>query len=162
MVKEIELIDYDEKYADAIDAIEKKEWGVNNGGIKEEIKNNLVIKLARHHEEIVGVAYGKVIGDLFYIEVIIIKPEYQHQHIGSLFMDYIIFYAKTHHLANILGEGVCTNGYLNVECLMRKYHFKEVLRVKSYWGARWPQYECNACGQKPCVCTGVIFIKNLL
>ncbi len=162
MLKEVELVDFDEKYIDDIDAIESKEWGVNNGGIREEIKVPLVIKLAKFHDEIVGVIYGRVIGDLFYIEVIIIKPEYQHQHIGSLLMDYIIDYAKNHHLANILSEGVCTEGHLNIEGLMKKYQFQEVLRVKSYWGSRYPEYDCNACGKKPCVCTGVIFVKNLL
>ena len=157
----VELINYNEKYADEIDSIERLEWGVNNGGIKTEISDNFVIQLAKYENEIVGTIYGKVIGDLFYLEVIIIKPEYQHQHIGSLLMDYIIRYAKEHHLTNILAEGVCTNGHLNVEGLMKKYQFQEMLRIKSYWGSRYPEYICNACGKQPCECTGVIFVKKI-
>ena len=71
-------------------------------------------------------------------------------------------YVKEHHLASILAEGVCTNGHLNVMGLMKKYQFQEVLRIKNYWGSRHPEYICNACGKKPCECTGVIFVKKFL
>lgn len=161
MEEKVVLIDYDEIYADEIDEIERQEWGVNGESIREEISDNLVIKLAKYQEKIVGCAYAKVIGDLFYIEVIIVKPEYQHQHIGSLFMDYFLEYAKEHKLANMVGEGVCTYGRLNIEGIMKKYGFLEVFRVKNYWGARYPEASCKSCGQKPCVCTGVIFVKHL-
>ena len=156
----VTLIDYEEKYADTINKIEEQQWG-GSGDIRYGITKHTCIKLAKINEDIAGVGYGKRIGDAFYIQVIVIKPEYQHIHIGSMFMDYFIDYAKSHELSNIVCEGVLTNNKMNAENLLKKYNFKEVIRVKEYWGYRYPESYCKECGCKPCKCTGVIFVKNI-
>ena len=38
---------------------------------------------------------------------------------------------------------------------------KEVIRIKEYWGYRFPNDWCKECGCKPCKCTNVIFVKEI-
>ena len=95
MQNKVSLIDYEEKYADTINEIEEQQWGRwCTGDIRDEITEHTHIKLAKFGENIVGVGYGKRVGDVFYIQVIVIKPQYQHIHIGSMFMDYFIDYSN--------------------------------------------------------------------
>lgn len=162
MQNSISLIDYEEKYADIINEIEEEQWGKwCSGDIRDGITEYTHIKLAQADEQIVGVGYGKIVGDAFYIQVIVIKPKYQHMHIGSMFMDYFINYSKSHELSNIVCEGVLVNNKMNIENIMKKYNFKEVIRIKEYWGYRFPNDWCKECGRKPCKCTNVIFVKNI-
>ena len=162
MQSKVNLIDYEEKYADILNDIEEKQWGKwGSGDIRDIITEHTCIKLAQTDEQIVGVGYGKRVGDAFYIKVIVIKPEYQHMHIGSMFMDYFIDYAKSHELSNIVCEGVLANNKMNIEDIMKKYIFKEIIRVKEYWGYRFPSDLGKECGCKPCKCTNVIFVKEI-
>lgn len=158
----VELIDYEDKYADVLNKIEENQWGIwATGDIRDEITKYTHIKLAKIDNEIVGIGYGKQVGDAFYIQVIVIIPEYQHMHIGSLFMEYFISYATKLNLANIVCEGVLVNNHMNILNIMKKYEFKEVIRIKDYWGFRFPDDWCKECESKPCKCTNVIFVKNI-
>ncbi len=161
-MEKIELIDYKKEYADVINKIEAGQWGRwCAGDIRDEITEYTHIKLAQLDEKIVGIGYGKIIGDAFYIQVIVIVPKYQHQHIGSMFIDCFIDYARNHKLANIICEGVLANNKMNIENIMKKYGFKEILRIKEYWGYKYPSDWCKECRCKPCKCTNVIFVKEL-
>ena len=160
MDNEATLIDYEEKYADIMNKIEEEQWGSWNN-IKDEICQYTEIKLAQINNEIVGFGYGKRIGDTFYIQVIIVKPKYQHKHIGSMFMDYFINYSKSLGLGKIVFEGVLANGTLNIEGIVKKYEFKELIRIKEYWGNKFPDVLCTECNLKPCKCDNVIFAKEL-
>lgn len=162
MQDNVVLIDYEEKYADEINKIEKEQWWTwGTGDIRNEIGKHTLIKLAKLNDEVVGVAYGKRVGDAFYIQAIVIKPDYQHKHIGSMFMDCFINYANSLNLANIVCEGVLVNNKMNIENLMKKYNFKEVLRIKDYWGYKFPDDFCTECNSKLCKCTNVIWVKEL-
>lgn len=162
MQDKIVLIDYEEKYADIINEIEEEQWGKwCTGDIRNEMGIHTNIKLAKVDKEIAGIAYSKRVEDAFYIQVIVIKPKYQHNHIGSMFMDYFINYAKELKLAHIVCEGVLVNNKMNIENIMKKYDFKEVIRIKEYWGYRFPDDWCKECGCKPCKCTNVIFVKEI-
>ena len=95
MQDKLKLIDYEEQYADIINHIEEDQWGRwGTGDIRDEITEYTHIKLAKMDDEIVGVGYGKRVGNAFYIQVIVIRPKYQHMHIGSIFMDYFIDYVQ--------------------------------------------------------------------
>lgn len=162
MQNKVFLIDYEDKYADIINQIEENQWGKwCTGDIRDEICEHTHIKLAKLNDEIIGIGYGKQIGDAFYIQVIVIKPKFQHNHIGSMFMDYFIEYSKKLNLANIICEGVLVINHMNIENIMKKYNFKEVMRIKEYWGYKYPDVWCEECDSQPCKCTNVIFIKEL-
>lgn len=160
MNEKVILIDYEEKYANVMNKIEEEQWGSWNN-IKDEIGENTEVKLAQVNNEIVGFGYGKRIGDTFYIQVIIVKPKYQHEHIGSMFMEHFINYSKSLGLEKIVFEGVLANGTLNIEGIVKKYGFKELIRIKEYWGYKFPDVLCTECNLKPCKCTNVIFVKEL-
>jgi len=55
-----------------------------------------------------------------------------------MFMDYFINYSKSLQLSNIVCEGVLVNNKMNIENIMKKYDFKEVIRIKEYWDYRFP------------------------
>lgn len=129
--------------------------------VRDEINEHTHIKLAKIGEDIAGVGYGKKVGDAFYIQVIVIKPQYQHSYIGSMFMDYFIDYSKSLQLSNIVCEGVLVKNKMNIENIMKKYNFKEVIRIKEYLGYRFPNVWCKECGYKPCKCTNVVFVKKI-
>ena len=66
MKNDVELIDYEEKYADIINKIEEEQWGKwSTGDIRDTIEKNTHIKLAKAGEKIVGIGYGKRVGDAF-------------------------------------------------------------------------------------------------
>lgn len=162
MENKVILVDYEEKYAETINKIEEQQWGKwCTGDIRDTITPYTHIKLAKVGEDIVGIGYGKRVGDAFYIQVIVIKLQYQHIYIGSMFMDYFINYSKSLQLSNIVCEGVLVNNKMNIENLMKKYNFKEVIRIKDYWGYKYPDVWCKECNSKPCKCTNVIFVKEI-
>ena len=162
MQDKIVLIDFEDKYVNIINEIVEEQWGKwCAGDIRDEIGIHTHIKLARIKDDIAGIGYGKRVGDAFYIQVIVIRPKYQHNHIGSMFMDYFIEYSKNLGLANVVCEGVLFNNKMNIENMMKKYHFKEVIRIKEYWGYGSPDTWCKECNSKPCKCTNVIFVKKI-
>lgn len=162
MNKNITLVNYEKKYANIIRKIEEAQWGTwETNDFENELSENSYIKLIKVNETFAGIGYGKRIGSIFYIEVIVIKPEFQHQHLGSIFMEDFINHAKNLHLENLICEGVLINNHMNIENLMKKYNFKEILRIKEYWGYKYPQEYCKECHQKPCKCTSAIFKKVL-
>lgn len=155
----ITIVDYDEKYADAIDKIEDDIWEVS--GARNEYLDGKVFKIALKDEEVIGVLYGKHIGDMFHLDVIAIKPEYQKQGIGSTLMEEILFYIKEKNTKNIVATVVYSNNKMNAKGLMNKYNFKELFRIKGYWGTIDDTIKCKICGNKPCQCTCVIFLKEI-
>lgn len=62
-------------------------------------------------------------------------------------MEYFINYAKSLELSNIVCEGVLINDNMNIENIMKKYNFKEVIRIKEYWGYRFPDAWCKNVAQ---------------
>ncbi len=50
---------------------------------------------------------------------------------------------------------------MNIENIMIKYDFKEVIRIKEYWGYRFLNAWCKESESTPCKCTNVIFVKEL-
>lgn len=135
----INLVDYEEKYADEINEIRIDEWG----------------------RDCATFGSGKIIGDAFYIDSIVIKKEFRNKSIGSMLLNYFINYARKLNLANLICEGVLSNERMNIAPLMKKYNFEEILRIKDYWGFKHPDDYCNVCQNKPCRCTSVIFKKEL-
>jgi len=163
MLNNIYLVDYEEKYADEINLLKALQWGEESiTDIRKKIGQHTVIKIAKLGEKLIGFGYGKIVGDAFYLQVLMVKENYRHNHVGSLFMDYFINYAKNKNLSNIVCEGVLTNGNMNIENMMKKYNFKEMLRIREYWGYLLPDSRCEACESKPCKCTNVIFVKELV
>ena len=122
----INLVDYDVKYADAINEIRIDEWGKDCAiDIRKKITKNSHIKVAKQNDLVVGFGSGKIIGDAFYLDSIVIKKEFRNKSIGSMLLNYFINYARKLNLANIVCEGVLSNEKMNIAPLMKKYNFEE-------------------------------------
>ena len=156
----IKIIDFEEKYATEIDNIEADEWEAD--GVINEFNNGSIIKVAIKENEVIGTIYGKIIGDLFILDVLIIKKEYRSSGIGTkLMMELFNVLNNNEKVKNILVKAVFSNNKMNIEGLMKKFEFKEVLRVKGWWGSKYPDVFCKICNCTPCQCTCVFHIKEL-
>ena len=78
-----------------------------------------------------------------------------------MFMDYFIEYSKKLGLVNIVCEGILVNNKMNIENIIKKYKFKEVIRIKEYWKYKFPNAWCKECNSKLYKCTNVIFVKEV-
>lgn len=159
---DFKIIDFNECHAQVVDDMEKEQWGVwNDDGIKGKVNQGSIVKLAKFDNEIAGVSYYRPIGDLLYYQAIVIKPKFQHMSLGSLFMDDALSFAKERGLKSVFCEAIIVDDEINALNLLTKYNFKEVLRVRNYWGGLYPHVECAECGCKPCQCGCAFFVKNL-
>ncbi|MCX8074447.1 MAG: GNAT family N-acetyltransferase [Clostridia bacterium] len=160
-MENIILVDYEEKYADDINEMEKAVWGDWGDDIRERVNNKLVLRLAVIENKLLGFGYGTITGDLFHINTIIIKPEYQKQGIGSMIVNSFIQYSINNNIKNILAESVLANGKANSKKLFEKFRFNELYRVENYWGDLYKDVLCTECNNKPCTCTSVVFLKKI-
>lgn len=69
---------------------EKVGWGkISNDIVKDSLANSLFIVTVRNQEHDIAVGTGRVVGDgamYFYIQDVIVDPEYQGQGVGDLIM----------------------------------------------------------------------------
>ncbi len=70
----------------------------------------------------------------------------------------LIDYEEKLELANMDCEGVLFNNKMNI---MNKYNFREIIRIKEYWGYRFLDAWCKECNCKSCKYTNVFFVKEL-
>lgn len=155
----IQIVGYDEKYADQIDAIEAEEWEVT--GARVEVEEGAIFWIALDEEKVIGTLYGRQVGDLFHIDVLIIQKDYRFQGVGTLLMQKMLEEMQKKNIRNIVGTVVFSNGKMNAENIMKLFDFRELFRIKGYWGADDPNTTCKICHHKPCDCTCVIFLKEL-
>jgi Acetyltransferases len=158
-MEDIKIVDYEEKYAEEIDKIESIEWQTD--GIVNVLDENSIALVAKKEEEVIGTIYGNEVGDLFILDVLIIKKEYQNKGIGTALMTEMFNKIKNKNIKNILAKVVFSNNHMNAEGLIKKFNFKETLRIKGYWGSKYPDISCKVCNCMPCECTCVFYIKEI-
>jgi len=158
-MKETKIINFEEKYAKEIDSIEADEWQAD--GVINEFNNGSIIRIAIKGKEVIGTIYGKIIGDLFILDVLIIKKEYRNKGLGTILMDDLFNILKNKNVKNILVKAVFSNNHMNIESLMKKFNFKELLRVEGWWGSKYPDIFCKICNCIPCKCTCVFHMKEV-
>lgn len=156
---EIEIVDFEPKYANSIDEIEKTEWYAK--GVLDKYEENWIMRVAIKDSEVVGAIYGKIMGDLFILDVLIIKKEYRNKGIGRNLLNNLLDVLKEKGLKSILVTAVFSNGKMNIEGLMKGFNFREIFRVKGWWGSKYPEEDCKVCKYKPCECTCVFFLKEI-
>ena len=161
-MKDFIIIDYKSEYEEVVNEIEEQQWGVwFDGGIESKIKEGSIVKLALVGDEVVGISYYKPIGDLLYYQAVVVKPEFQYKGLGTAFVTEAIKYAKLNNLKNVFCEAIIVDGKINIESLLKKFEFTEVLRVDNYWGSVSPEVLCIECGCKPCKCGCAFFVKKI-
>ena len=150
----MEIIDYDKKYKDAIDEIQKAQWG--EGSDTDELLDNLenyFIKIAIENEELIGVIAAHLENEMCFIDFILIKPKWQKHGIGTKLMTYVIDFAKENNCKSIDCEAINVYGKINSKKLLENFGFVQMREHKNYWGKKCPDFYCTECNSKPCVCS---------
>lgn len=161
-MKMIEIIDYNEIYSEQIDIEESKYWGQwDSSHIKDNIDNYDVFKIVLKDSKYVGHLYGKLIGDLFYFDVIVIKKEFRNQKLGTFLLDNLIKELKSNGIRNVVTTAEYIKNRIALEPLLLKFDFNKIIDINGFWGSLYPNVYCQDCNSKPCKCKAVVFIKNL-
>jgi len=154
----IKIVEFDPKYTDAVDAIEIAEW-YYLPPTQKNIDAGMVYRVALEDDKVVGAAYGRKIGDLFVLDTCIVEKEYRGTPTGFHLSMSLLEYAKEQGCSNLVVE-LLVNGDTRTEKVMRRFGFKEVLRVKGWWKCD-TEDPCKRCGGNPCDCVCVFFLKEL-
>jgi len=152
------ITNFDKKYAREIDALEDKEW--RHLPIKKHHKNGDIIKVALDGARVIGVAYGQKRGDLFIYETCVIAETHRGKNVGTDLTVALIDHARDLGCRNAVARCVYSLGKMNARGLMDKLGFRETLHVRDYWDC-YTDAPCRVCGENPCQCTCVFFIKEL-
>ena len=160
----IKFIEYNEKYYDELLNLQINQWGANSDS--DEVLKNIShydVKLATDNKSnLIGtLIFHKKNINCLYIDMIVIKPEYQRMGIGTHFMQYAVDYAHSHHFKFIECKAIEANNHINIKKLLENFGFELTESVKNYWGNLCPNFHCKECGNLPCTCTMHKYIKRL-
>ena len=99
----IKVINYQDNYSNIIDNEEKNYLGKwDKTSIKDLKDKYAIFKIVLKDDDYAGHLYGKMIGDLFYFDVILIKEQYRNQGIGSYLLKILIDELKKLDCKNII------------------------------------------------------------
>lgn len=159
----LELINYNDKYFDEIDKEEKKYWGEwDNTSSALTNKEYDVFKIVLFDGLYAGHLYGKLIGDLFYFDVILIKEEFRNKKIGTFLLENLIIELKNNNCKNIITTAEYNKqGILLLEPLLTKLGFNKIIDINGFWGSMYPNVYCDECNSLPCKCKAAIFMKSI-
>ncbi len=161
-MKELKYVDYTTQYYDELFALQNAQWG--EGSDSDEIFENIekyIIKLALCDNQVVGCLICHEEKEYFYIDMIVISPDFQKMKIGSTFMDIAIDIAKAKKYNKVECCAIEANGHTNSQKLLENFGFVKTQTIPNYWGNLCPDFDCKECGHKPCICTMHHYIKNI-
>ena len=154
-MKKITFEKYSSKYYKELYDLQVAQWG--EGSDSNEIFEKLedyIIELAICDKQLAGssICHKQSNGTL-YLDMIVIKPNFQKMGIGTKFLNNIIEYAKNNKYKKIECAAIEANGHTNSQKLIENFGFIRTQTIKNYWGDLYPNFECKECGHTPCICT---------
>lgn len=158
--KKFKIVNYEIKYATAIETMENNQWGKWYESIDNVVNEHEVIRVALYDNDFVGVTYGNIEGsNSFLLDVICIEPKYQKKGFGTLMLDDFIQEVKAKFdIVSIKAELVYFNGIANSQKLLENKGFKKYKQPeKGYWGKLYPEVFCTGCNHCPCECTTLFY-----
>lgn len=66
-------------------------------------------------------------------------------------------------LSTLIMTGWKTDKGVHIGSLAKKHGFKEILEIDKFWyeDSKTNNYRCPTCGEPPCCCSAVVFIKHI-
>ena len=158
----IKVIDYQDNYSTIIDSEEKNYWGRWDKTSIKDLKDKYnIFKIVLKDDDYAGHLYGKMIGDLFYFDVILIKEKYRNQGIGSYLLEFLIDELKKLGCKNIITTAEYIEDNISLEPLLLKYSFEKIIDINGFWGSIYPKVYCEECKSLPCKCKAAVFLKRI-
>ena len=158
----IKIINYQDSYSNIIDNEEANYWGKwDKTSVKDTRDKYDIFKIILKEKDYVGHLYGKIIGDLFYFDIILIKEKYRGQGLGSYLLENLINELKKLGCKNIVTTAEYIDGNITLEPLLLKFSFEKILDINGFWGSIYPKVHCEDCDSMPCKCKAAIFLKRI-
>ena len=161
-MEKLEYVDYQKKYYDQLYTLQVKQWG--EGSDSDEIFENIddyIIKLVLCDNQVVGCLICHEEKEYFYIDMIVISPDFQKMKIGSTFMGIALELAKAKKYHRVECCAIEAKGHTNSQRLLENFGFVKTESIPNYWGNLYPDFCCKECGNTPCTCTMHHYIKEI-
>lgn len=164
--KHFEIVEYSDKYANEINEMEEKQWGVWEEDIliQDHLKEDAIAFVGLYDNKFAGTVYGKIGGgrNQCHLEVLCIKPEFQKQGLGTLLLERFIKEAKEKYsITKIYAEAVQVNNHCNSQKVLEMHGFRFIKEEQEYWGKLYPDTYCAECNNKPCKCSARLYERKL-
>lgn len=106
-----------------------------------------------------ALTYSKKIG---LIKVIAVKENYQGRGIGYNLVGKCISEFIERNVSSMYCVGWKSSKGVNIGGILKNYDFKIIKEIPNYWreDSLEKNYYCHDCGQPPCQCTAVIFVRK--
>ncbi len=112
----------------------------------------------RCHELILPDLINKKIG---ITKIVVIKDKYQKKGIGIDLLNDSLHLIEEKKVAIMLGFAWKSIEGVNAKRILERNGFRELMEIKKFWNdeSLKENYSCPDCGNPPCVCSAIIFIK---
>ena len=97
-------------------------------------------------------------------KIVVIKEQYKKKGIGIDLLNDSLLLIEEKKVAIMLGFAWKSKEGVNAKRILERNGFHELIEVKKFWNdeSLKENYSCPDCGNPPCVCSAIVFIKNLV
>jgi hypothetical protein len=96
-------------------------------------------------------------------KIVVIKDQYKKNGIGIDLLNDSLLLIEEKKVAIMIGFAWKSKEGVNAKRILEKNGFQELIEVKKFWNdeSLKENYSCPDCGNPPCVCSAIIFMKKL-
>lgn len=97
------------------------------------------------------------------LNVLVVKESFQRKGIGNMLLEVSLQEMKERHIHHMFAEAwKTTSGVINIKKLLVSLGFEEIIEIQDFWkeDSMKEGFSCSFCGF-PCICSAVIFCKEL-
>ena len=151
--------------------------------INESILNNDINLCVEYETEIVAYSTTKIVNSSYfksifknkslkqleiyekvgYLDSLAVNQDYTGKGIGTLLLKNTILKLKENNINFVLMAAWKNITEVNIKALAKKEGFKEEFEIKNFWSedSIKEKFDCTVCGKPPCLCSAVIYTKEL-
>ncbi len=97
-------------------------------------------------------------------KIVVIKDQFKKKGIGIDLLNDSLQLIEENNVAIMLGFAWKSKEGVNAKRILERNGFDELIEVKKFWNdeSLKENYSCPDCGNPPCVCSAIVFIKNFV
>ncbi|MBI1836324.1 MAG: hypothetical protein HYR91_03565 [Flavobacteriia bacterium] len=97
-------------------------------------------------------------------KIVVVLEKFKKNGIGIDLLNDSLKLIGNHQIGFIFGFAWKSKNSINAKRILERNNFKEILEIKNFWNDESirENYSCPDCGNPPCVCSAVIFMKSII
>jgi hypothetical protein len=97
-------------------------------------------------------------------KIVVIKDQYKKKGIGIDLLNDSLLLIEEKKVAIMLGFAWKSKEGVNAKRILERNGFHELIEVKKFWNneSLKENYSCPDCGNPPCVCSAIVFLKKMI